>query len=352
MKLALVHDWLTTLGGAERVLKDLHSLFPDAPIYTVFARKDFLKEHLPNARVMTSFLQSIPGISRFHKLAMPLMPMAVESFDLSEFDTVISSSAFFAKGLILKPKTRHICYCYSPMRALWDRNGEYEKAPILRHLLRIWDRQSSDRVDTFVAISQHVKNRIERYYRKDASIIYPPLHALPETLTHTPEVKDYFLIVSRLYPYKNVHIAIQAFNKLGYKLVIVGDGPYRKELEQMVRGDITFIGHCDDATVASYYQHCKAFIMPQEEDFGLTALEAMSYGKPVLALKKGGALETITEGVTGEFFADPIPEALADGIKRLNEHYPRYHAETIKKSTESFSRERFKREILDILKQP
>jgi glycosyltransferase involved in cell wall biosynthesis len=284
------------------------------------------------------------------------MPSAVESFDLSEFDTVISSSVSFSKGIVLKPKTKHICYCYSPTRFLWDRNADYEHSGIFsrisRHFLRIWDRQAGDRVDQFVATSENVRRRIKKYYNKDSVIIHPPisltsnnymLHAKHFSLT------DYYLIVSRLHDFKNIHLAIDVFNKLNLPLIIIGDGPAKGKLNKMADKNIKLIGYQNDETVIAYYKHCRAFIMPQEEDFGLTPIEAMSFGKPVLALRKGGALETISEGMTGEFFDDPIPEALADGIRRLNENYEKYNAESIKLTAEKFSREKFRNEILKLV---
>lgn len=361
MRIALVHDWLNNLGGAERVLIELHKIFPEAPIYVLFYNKKFVQTHLPNARIVVSGLQKFPFVTKTYPTLLPLMPSAVESFDLSEYDTVISSSVIFSKGLILKPKTKHICYCYSPTRFLWDRHTEYQHsswpAKLAQHLLRIWDRQASERVDEFVAISEHVRDRIQKYYRRDSRIIYPPVSIKyqessikdSESPNYLLPATDYYLIVSRLHPYKNIDITIDAFNKLGYELIVVGEGPDMPRLKKMAGKNIKLVGYKTDKEVAEYYKHCKAFIMPQEEDFGLTPLEAMSFGKPVLALKKGGALETITEGLHGEFFDDPIPEALADGVRRLNENYGSYDQMEIRYQAMKFSRERFKREILGLL---
>ncbi|MBI2068633.1 MAG: glycosyltransferase [Candidatus Yanofskybacteria bacterium] len=356
MRVALVHDWLNNLGGAERVLIELHKIFPDASIYALFYNKKFVKEHLPDAKIIPSGLQKFPFVTKTYPFLLPLMPSAIESFDMSDYDVVISSSVIFSKGLILKPKTRHICYCYSPTRFLWDRHTEYEHsswpAKLAQHLLRIWDRQASERVDTFVAISENVRDRIQKYYRRDAKIIYPPVSITTLKVVNDKSVDNlgYYLIVSRLHPYKNIDIAIEAFNKLVYELVVVGDGPDMGRLKNMAGKNIKLVGYKSDKEVAEYYRNCKAFIMPQEEDFGLTPLEAMSFGKPVLALRKGGALETITEGLHGEFFDDPIPEALADGIRRLNENYGSYDQMEIRYQAMKFSTERFKREILELFK--
>ena len=356
MKLAIIHDWLLQMGGAERVLIEFHSMFPEAPIYTLFADSGFVKAYLPKANIQTSFLQKIPFVTKIYPKLLPLIPSAIESFDLSEFDTVISSSTAYSKGLVLKPKTKHLCYCYGPTRLLWDRAHEYTRGKersfstkLAQHLLRIWDRQAAERVDTFIAISEAVKDRIRKYYHRDSKIIYPPLSYQAGFKSEAVPPKEYYLIVSRLYPSKNLEIAIRAFNKTRHKLVICGQGPMKQDLQRMAEKNISFTGFVSDAKLAEYYKHCRAFIMPQEEDFGLTSLEAMSFGRPVLALRKGGACETILEGITGEFFNDPIPEALADGLIRLNEHYPKYSPETIKKRASEFSVERFRKEWKELL---
>ena len=355
MRIALVHDWLNNLGGAERVLIELHKIFPKAPVYALFYNKKFIREFLPEAEIRTSSLQKVPFITKLYRYLFFLMPSAVESFDLSDFDVVISSSVIFSKGLILKPKTRHICYCYSPTRFLWDRHSEYENkrwsATLFRHLLRIWDRQASDRVDEFVAISKYVQSRIKKYYGKESGVIYPPISLPTSQVGNTKYVDNlgYYLIVSRLFPHKNIDIAIDAFNKLGYELVIIGDGPAKKDLQNIAGKNIKILGYKKDDEVRDYYRNCKAFIIPQEEDFGLTPLEAMGFGKPVLALRKGGALETVVENMTGEFFDDPIPEALADGVRRLNENYAHYSPLVIQKWAEKFSREKFRQEMLKLV---
>lgn len=376
MKIALAHDWLNNLSGAERVLLELHKMFPEAPIYTLFENKNFTSKYFPDAEIRTSFLQKIPGIVRRYKYFFFLMPTAVESFNLSDFDIVISSSAIFSKGLVLKPKTRHICYCYSPTRQLWDLHASNKSShPILfglsQHLLRMWDRQASERVDEYVAISEHVRQRIKKYYKKDSVVIYPPVSMKYEVLSskyygsdadsdnlnshslntkYSPRNTGFYLIVSRLYPHKNVDVAIDAFNKLNLPLVVIGEGPMlAKYKAQITNPKIKLLGFVPDEELPFYYQNCRAFIMPQEEDFGITPIEAMSFGKPVLALRKGGATETVIEGVTGEFFDDPIPEALADGVRRLNDNYANYHPENIKKHTQKFSASEFRKSILGLI---
>ncbi len=354
MKLAIVHDWIKDISGAERVLLELHKMYPDAPIYTLFHDEKFTKQLIPHAEIRASFLQKFPFILRKYALYSWLMPAAIESFDLSDFDTVISSSAIFSKGLVLRPQTRHICYCYSPSRFLWDRHAEYVRekdtwtAKLFQHLLRLWDKSASERPTEFIAISQTVADRIKKYYGRDSTIIYPPVD-IGKFGRPLKTPNNFYLIVSRLYPHKNIDIAIEAFNKIGYPLIVIGDGPDRKRLERIAGKNITFLGRQSDETVASYYLGCRAFIMPQEEDFGLTPIEAMSFGKPVVALARGGATETIIEGVTGEFFDDPIPEGLADAVRRLNQNYSNYQPEKIKEQAQKFSSEKFASAIQSLL---
>ena len=366
LKIALVHDWLLGMGGAEKTLKVLHEIFPRAPIYTLFYNKNFTDKFLPQADIRPTFAQKFYRAFRSHKLLTPLLPIAIESIDLSDFDLVISSSVAFAKGLILKPQTKHICYCYSPTRQLWDWHAEYKWeghiAPrawvsIVQHFLRIWDRHASTRVDQFIAISENVRQRIQKYYHQDSVVIYHPVDVLrsglkTSTITnYSLPTTNYFLIVSRLYKHKNMDIAIKAFNKLEWPLVIIGDGPEYKNLKSQISNlkNVKMLGFVPDKDIPSYYQNCLAFIMPQEEDFGITPIEAMSYGKPVLALKRGGALEYVQEGVNGEFFDDPTEEVLADGVRRLKQNLQNYNSVEIKKSAERYSADRFKKEILEFI---
>jgi glycosyltransferase involved in cell wall biosynthesis len=355
MKIALVHDWIGNISGAERVLFELHKIFPEAPIYTLFSNNKLVKEYIPKADIRTSFIQKIPFHKKIYPYLLPLLPIAIESFDLSQFDVVISSSNIFSKGLILKPKTKHICYCYSPSRFLWDRNTEYENqgwfSKISRHLLRIWDHQAASRVDEFVAISKVVQDRIKKYYHRESEIIYPPVTLKAIFTDDEVSIKDYYLIVSRLYPHKNINLAVQAFNKSGKNLIVIGDGPEMGRLQKIAKENIYFLGHQSDENISIYYQNCKAFIMPQEEDFGITPIEAMSFGKPVLALRKGGAIETIIEGQTGEFFDDPIAEALTHTILEFEKKITQYHSGKIGEHAAKFSAQRFREEILRLVEK-
>jgi len=350
------------MGGAEKTLKALHDVFPSAPIYTLFHNPEFTNKFIPGAEIRPSFLQKPYSIFNKHKILTPLMPSAIESFDLGEFDLVISSSVAFSKGLILKPKTKHICYCYSPTRQLWDWHAEYKtesgKSPkwttsLVQHFLRIWDRHASTRVDDFISISENVHQRIKKYYDRNSTVIYPPV-CQPilniNTKSKTSDTK-YFLIVSRLYKHKNVDTAVKAFNKLGWPLVIIGDGPEYKNLKKMAGTNVKFLGYQPDNVVYEHYANSLAFIMPQEEDFGITPIESMGYGKPVLALGHGGALEYIQPGINGELFEYPTEEILADGVRRLKENINKslYDTEKIKETAKRFSEERFRSEIITFL---
>ena len=344
MRIAIVHDWITNIAGDVRVLKALHEMYPNAPIYCLFHNKQFTDALLPKASIRPSFLQTFPR----QKWLLPLYPLAIESFDLSEFDLVISTGSNFAKGVVAKPKTRHINYCNSPTRQVWDLSNEYRRK-IFQHFFRFWDRHASTRVDEYVAISEHVQHRIKKYYRKNSTVIYPPVQITNYKLPITNElsIKNYYLIVSRLYKHKNIDIAVKAFNNLGWNLVIIGDGPERKNLERMAGAHITFMGSVSDETCSNMYNACEAFIMPQEEDFGIAPIEAMLHGKPVLALRKGGALEYVQEGINGLFFNYAIPQALADGVRRISEL--RFESERIKQSIEKFTWNTFQSSFSSII---
>ncbi len=346
--LALVHDFLVSYGGAEKTLLALHTIFPSAPIYTLAADAEFVRQYLPAATIITSRLQSLPGGASAYRSYGLLMPTAIESFDLSPFDTVVSSSVNFAKGIIVRPATRHVCYCYSPSRPLWDRAHAYEYGgKITRHFARLWDVEAAQRVDDFVAISRHVRERIKKFYRRDADVIYPPVSQLPTPTSESLSNESYYIIVSRLVPHKNIELAIDTFNKLGHQLVIVGDGPLRQQLKDRASRNIVFTGFVDDQQLATWVAHARALLVPCEEDFGLTAAEALHLGVPVLALRKGGVLEIIEEAVTGEFFDDPIPEALADGVKRLQRGV--YDPKVLRKESKKFGIKNFQKAVRKII---
>ena len=328
MKIALVHDWIAGIAGDVRVLDALRQMYPHADVFC-------LSQGKPS------------------RLFIPFMPIRVEALDLSDYDLVISTGSIFSKGLILRPKTYHINYCHSPTRQVWDLSHSY-KRKIFQHLLRIWDRQASTRVDRYICNSEHVKARIKKYYRRDAEVVYPPVSLpLPNNSPKPPLIDKRgtkgALIVSRLYRHKNIDIAIQAFNKLGWDLVIIGDGPERHRLERLAGPTVHVLGAVDDATCSMFYASCKAFILPQEEDFGIAPIEAMMHGKPVLALRRGGALEYVQEGINGVFFDEPHEAVLADGVRRISEMT--FDSEKIKQSAQKFSWQNFQSSFSSIINQ-
>jgi len=293
--------------------------------------------------VHTSFLQKFPKFIRKHyQWLLLLLPIAAETIDLRNFDIVISSSHSWVKGIITRPKTTHICYCYSPTRYLWDKS----RKNFLLHYFRMWDRQASERVDQFIACSEIVQERIRKYYKRESVVIYPPCVDLSPQVEAGPPAqfpKEFYLIVSRFRRYKRIDLAIEAFNKLGLELIIIGTGPEKRFLQSIGKKNIKFLGWQPNEVVNKYYQNCTAFIFPSEDDFGIAPVEAMFFGKPVLAFRSGGAIETIIEGKTGEFFNYQNPAVLADGIRRLR--LKNYDSKFITAHVQKFSREKFEKEI-------
>ncbi len=361
MKVALIHDFLLKLGGAERVLKVLADLYPKAPIFTLLYDEKKMSKVFPSERVRTSFLQKYPYLIRKkHKFLSYKMPRAIEEMNLEEFDLVISSSSAFSHGVLTSIKTKHVCYCHSPMRYAWDWTNEYKDenelkglkafaySPLIKYL-REWDKIAADRPGKYIANSLNVKNRIKKYYGMDSEIIYPPVDI--DRFRAKKGNANYFLIVSTLTPYKKIDLAIQLFNKIGRKLVIIGDGSQRKYLENIAADNIDFLGFKNDNTVKEYMENCRAFIFPGEDDFGITPVEAMACGKPVLAYAKGGATETVISGKTGEFFFEANVESMEDGLARLMYNEIHYKPMTIRKHARNFSKERFEKEIQSFLRK-
>lgn len=353
MRVALVHDFLIRYGGAERVLRAFHEMFPQAPIYTLFADKNLLRTYFPSADVRTSSLDRLPQfLKKRYRYLAPFCIAATENFSFNDFDFVISSSSSFVKGIITNPRTTHIWYCHTPTRFLWDWTHSYmrttrSKIPrIIQHTflhsMRLWDFEAAQRPDYILANSQAVAHRVKKFYGREATILYPPVEeekSLEEAFA--PQQKNFFLIVSYLQNYKHVDVAVDACSKLNLPFVIIGDGPQRKNLQKRAGKTVQFLGWQNDNVVHQYLAHCKAFIFPSEDDFGIAPIEAMQHGKPVLALRAGGAQETIVEGVNGEFFDDPHPAVLADGLRRLIKHYPNYNPRLIQITAERFNKERF-----------
>lgn len=361
MKVALVHDYLLRMGGAERVLLELAKMFPEAPIYTLLCDQEKVAPWFPAERIIPSFLQNFPEfLKKRHKYLLPFLPVAAENFDLREFDLVISSSSAFAKSVITRPMAKHICYCHAPARFLWDWHAEYLRennfgffrkflARAVSHYLRIWDRSSAKRVDHFIANSKATREKLFKYYRQEAQVIYPPVRLPSWKEFLSARDKGYYLIISQLAPYKKIGAAIEAFNRLNLPLVVAGEGSESEKLSASAGPNIRFLGWVSDAERNELFKNCAAFILPGEEDFGIAAVQAMSWGKPVLAERSGGAKETVLEGATGEFFEGSLPETIADGMRRLRQNSSNYSSLVIRKWAEKFSEEKFRKEMLDFI---
>ncbi len=326
---ALVHDYLAQSGGAERVVVALHALFPSAPLYTSVYDAKATLACFSEMDVRTSFLQrSLLSSRRFHKFALGLYPLAFEQFDLTSYALVISSSSSFAKGVITNPETCHICYCHTPARFAWRQHDYLQQSRVTRLLapwmrgmisdLRRRDFDSAQRVDYFVANSHNVAGRIRKYYRREVeAVIYPPVETQRFTPAPAEEIGEHFLVVSRLVGYKRIDLAIEACNRLQVPLHIVGAGPEGRALRRLAGPTIRFLGRLPDAQVAQEYARCRALIFPGEEDFGLTPVECMASGRPVVAYGRGGALETVTAGKTGVFFEEQTPEAVMEALQAV-----------------------------------
>jgi glycosyltransferase involved in cell wall biosynthesis len=359
LKVAIVAEELTQLGGAERVLDALLELFPGAPIYTLVFDKDKTQHKYDRFDVRPSFIQKLPFGIKKYKWYITLMPAAVEAFDLSEFDLVISSSSALIKGVKTRKNQIHICYCHTPTRYLWSDTKEYLKTapipffikplmPLVISALKKWDLKASKRPDFYIANAENIKNKINQYYNIDSTVIYPPVET--DKFEISPKIDDYFLLLARLEPYKKADLVIDAYNQMSdKKLVIVGSGTKKTEWEKTAGQNITFVGRVTDEDLNKYYSQCLAFIHPQEEDFGITVLEAMASGRPVIAYKKGGALETIIEGKTGEFFYPQTVGALVNRIKNFNPE--KYDSQVIRAHALKFSKEVFKEKILEYIKE-
>ncbi|MBE3559371.1 MAG: glycosyltransferase [Ktedonobacteraceae bacterium] len=357
MKVAIVHDYLNQMGGAERVVIALHEIFPEAPVYTSIYNPDQVDAAFRAMDVRTTFMQKFPFVTKHHQPFLPFYPFAMESLDLRAYDLVLSSSSAFAKGVITRPDALHICYCHTPMRWCWNYEEYVEREqlgkaarsvlPFLIGGLRIWDQVSSMRVDHFIANSPVVAERIRKYYRREAVVIPPPVEIsrFPFDPATTPQ--DYFLIVGRLVPYKRVDLAIEACNRLRLPLVIIGGGRDLEQLQRLAGPTIRFLGRLSDAEVVHYYRHCRALLFPGNEDFGITPLEAQACGRPVIAYGAGGALASVVDGVTGIFFREQTAESLAGALSTFDER--QFDPAAIRSHALEFDTPRFRRRILQFI---
>jgi glycosyltransferase involved in cell wall biosynthesis len=348
VKVALIHDWLTGMRGGEKVLEIFCRLFPDATIFTLLHNRGSVSPAIEEKEIKTSFVQRLPGASRKYRHYVALFPRAIERFDFSGYDLLLSCSHCVAKGALRPPGAKHICYCLTPMRYAWDLYDHYFNARSTGALsrffingcmryLRKWDKAASDRVDAFLTISNHVADRIKRHYGREAGVIYPPA----DTAFFTPggPSEDYYLCVSALVPYKRLDLAIDACRDAGKKLKIIGTGTEASRLKKMAGPHVAFEGFVDAETLRAAYRGCKALIYPAEEDFGIVPVEAMACGKPILAYGRGGLRETVIEGETGLFF----PSQSADAILACMDDFEKmsFDGERIRKQVLRFSEEHF-----------
>lgn len=351
MKVALVHDWLTTIGGAEKVLEALHSTFP-SDLFTLVKNDRNLKgSFFEELEVKTSFIQKLPKAKKKYRSYLPLFPLAIEQFDLGDYDMVVSSSHSIAKGVLTHGEQMHICYCHTPMRYAWDLYQQYLREAKLKsglkgimakfflHYLRIWDAHASARVDAYVANSQYVARRIKKLYGKEASVIYPPVDVDYFSFSDTKE--DFYLTASRMVPYKKIDLIVEAFGKMpDKKLVVVGDGPEMQKVKSKAKGSVEILGFQDDGVLKNLLQKAKGFVFAALEDFGILPVEAQACGTPVIAFGKGGVRETVVEGKTGTFFEKQTVGGIVNAIESFE--HSSFDSREIRKHAESFREEVFK----------
>lgn len=358
MKTALVHDWLNGMRGGEKVLEQMCLMYPEARIHTLIYEPDRVAESIRRMPVESSFIQRLPMAHDKYRWYLPLFPSAVRRFDLAGFDLVLSSSHCVALGARADRGAVHVCYCHTPMRYAYEGFDDYFPIerfnPVIRGILRLnmarlrrWDRHASRRVDAFVANSLCVAERIRRHYGRDARVVHPPV----DTDFYSPAgVKEGFLlVVSALVPYKRLDIAVEAATKAGEKLVVIGDGPEKKRLQEIAGPSVSFLGWVDQETVRDHYRRARAFLFPGEEDFGITPLEAAACGTPVVAYARGGALETVVEGITGVFFREQSADSLVAALKRVNE--TRWEQGAMRKRALQFSPEKFRAGLASAIRE-
>jgi glycosyltransferase involved in cell wall biosynthesis len=329
MKVAIVHYWLVGMRGGEKVVEALCEMFPQADIFTHVYVPDAVSETIRGHRVTTSFINALPAAARLYKRYLPLMPLALEQLDLRGYDLVVSSESGPAKGVIPPPSTRHLCYCHSPMRYLWNMFHDYRRQsglvtrlvmPPLAHYLRMWDTVSASRVDRYVANSNAVAGRVRRYYGRDADVVWPPVDVGAFEPVGADERGDYMLMVGELVAYKRPDLAVEAFNRMRRKLVVIGGGEMLSRIRRIAGPTVTVLGPAPFAELRHHYARCQALIFPGEEDFGIVPVEAMASGRPVIAYGRGGAMETVMPGLSGILFNEQSVDALVDAVEGFREN--------------------------------
>lgn len=355
LKIALVHDWLIHMRGGERVLEALLEVFPQADIFTLFCDRSKLSPGFEKARIRTSFLSFLPGIRRYYRWLLPLFPFAIRTFDLKGYDVILSVNHCVAKGVRVPPGALHICYCNAPMRYVWGFRGEYFGSfPFLLQKvmnrildrLKRWDLASNATVHFFIGNSGNIRKKIMDFYGRDAVAVYPPVDTRGISSSVAAVPGDYYLTISALVPYKRIDLVIEAFNRLGYPLIVAGDGPEFAKLKKLASGNIRFLGVVEQSDLGRVYAGAKAFVFAADEDFGIVPVEAQACGKPVIAYGKGGALETVTSE-TGIFFNEQTPEALIEAVKKFESLT--FDPAVIRANAERFGREVFKARMTQLV---
>lgn len=357
MRVAIVHDWLVTYAGAEKVLEQMLLLYPDADLFSVV---DFIPEgqraFIQNKPVQTSFIQKLPFAKTRYRQYLPLMPLAVEQFDLSGYDFIISSSHAVAKGVLTGPNQLHISYVHTPIRYAWDLQHQYLKstgldnglkgviAKWLLHKMRMWDQRTSNSVDYFVANSSYVGRRIWKFYRRESEVIYPPVNV--DSFELHGKKEDFFFTASRMVPYKKIDLIVEAFCQMpDKKLIVIGDGPDLRKIKTKAGSNVTLLGYQNHNVLKDYMQRARAFVFAAEEDFGILPVEAQSCGTPVIAYGKGGVMDTVVDGKTGVFFGEQTVEGLKGGIERFLKSEKSFDKKDIRRNAERFSLSRFQRDF-------
>jgi len=350
MRIALVHYWLVGLRGGEKVLEAICEIYPEADIFTHIYDADAIGPVIRSHKITTTFISKLPFARRLYRSYLPLMPFALEALDLSQYDLVISSESGPAKGVLTRPDTVHVCYCHSPMRYLWAQYELYRASagplarmmmPLLSPFLRIWDVVSSCRVDHFIANSRFVAKRIQKTYRREAEVIFPPVKLEEYDIEDHPTL-DYYFFISQLETYKRADIVIEAANRLGRRLIVVGGGSEEERLRKLAGPSVTFLGRQTTQEIAKLYKNCRALLFAGTEDFGIIFLEAMASGRPVIAYAAGGALDAVIDGKTGLFFKEQTAEALSQAILNFEEKCANFDSRAIRAHAETFSTETFK----------
>jgi glycosyltransferase involved in cell wall biosynthesis len=355
MRVAIVHYWWLSNRGGEAVVSALARMFPDADLFVHVCDEALVRETLGpgfRGRIVQSFIARLPGARRHYQKYLPLMPLASEQLDLSDYDLVLSSESGPAKGVITRPDALHICYCHSPMRYVWDMYHDYTRAsgrivrwlfPPIAHYLRLWDRASADRVDHFVANSGFIAARIRKLYRRDAAVVHPPV----DVLAFDPGGPrgDHYLVLGQLVRYKRAELAVQAFNQLGLPLTVIGEGEQMRALQRLARPNVRLVGRQSFEAIRQQLQSCRALVFPGVEDFGIVPVEAMAAGAPVIAYARGGACETVRDGVTGVWFHEQSVDALKAAVQRVESGVLRFDPQALHQHARSFDSARFVREM-------